>query len=121
MAFKVNVTQKRPGVITVAPIGSIDAESSAVLDKKVESALEQQPDVVIFDLEFTDYINSMGVRVLIKTKKTMQKHGGKILFTHLQPQIKKVFDILNALPSLQVFTSIEELDNYLDAMQKKAR
>ena len=121
MAFKVNVTQKRPGVITVAPIGSIDAESSAVLDKKVESALEQQPDVVIFDLEFTDYINSMGVRVLIKTKKTMQKQGGKILFTHLQPQIKKVFDILNALPSLQVFTSIEELDNYLDAMQKKAR
>ena len=55
------------------------------------------------------------------TKKAMQKCGGKVLFTHLQPQIKKVFDILNALPSLQVFTSIEELDNYLDTMQKKAR
>ena len=121
MALKVNVAQKRPGVITVAPIGSIDAEFSSVLDKKVESALEQKPDVIIFDLEFTDYINSMGVRVLIKTKKAMKKCGGKVLFTHLQPQIKKVFDILNALPSLQVFTSIEELDNYLDTMQKKAR
>jgi hypothetical protein len=40
---------------------------------------------------------------------------------HLQPQIRKVFDILNALPTLQVFTSIQELDAYLDAMQKAAR
>jgi hypothetical protein len=32
-----------------------------------------------------------------------------------------VFDILNALPSLKVFASIQELDTYLDAMQKKAR
>jgi hypothetical protein len=40
---------------------------------------------------------------------------------HLQPQIRKVFDILSALPTLQVFTSIKELDAYLDAMQKAAR
>jgi anti-sigma B factor antagonist len=40
---------------------------------------------------------------------------------HLQPQIKKVFDILNALPTLQVFASIQEMDEYLDAMQKATR
>jgi hypothetical protein len=39
---------------------------------------------------------------------------------NLQPQIKKVFDIINAFPSMQIFASIEELDEYLDAMQKKA-
>jgi hypothetical protein len=39
------------------------------------------------------------------------------VFINLQPQIKKVFEILNALPSLKVFASIQELDNYLDAMQ----
>ncbi|MGD2270109.1 MAG: hypothetical protein PVI06_06895 [Desulfobacterales bacterium] len=39
---------------------------------------------------------------------------------NLQPQIKKVFDIINALPSMQIFASIEELDEYLDAIQKKA-
>jgi hypothetical protein len=40
---------------------------------------------------------------------------------NLQPQIKKVFDILNALPTMQVFASIEEMDRYLDAMQKSTR
>ncbi|MEJ2729297.1 MAG: STAS domain-containing protein, partial [Deltaproteobacteria bacterium] len=87
----------------------------------VESILSQMPDIIIFDLEFLDYINSMGVRVLLKTKKELAKNNGKIMFLRLQPQIRKVFDILNALPTLQVFTSIQELDDYLDAMQKVAR
>jgi hypothetical protein len=38
---------------------------------------------------------------------------------NLQPQIKKVFEIINALPSLQVFATIEELDNYLTEMQRQ--
>jgi anti-anti-sigma factor len=92
-----------------------------VLEEKVDSILNQTPDVIIFDMEFLDYLNSMGVRVLLKTKKQMQKQNGKVIFMKLQPQIKKVFDILNALPSMQVFASIEELDRYLDAMQKASR
>ncbi len=43
------------------------------------------------------------------------------MFMHLQPQIRKVFDILNALPTLRVFSNIQEMDQYLDTMQKAAR
>ena len=121
MALKVNTENKRPGVYVISPIGSIDSNTATVLDEKVEAILAENPDVVIFDMEYTDYINSMGVRVLLKTKKTLKNAGGKLIFMHLQPQIKKVFDILNALPTMNVFASIAELDNYLDAMQKAAR
>ena len=37
----------------------------------------------------------------------------------LQPQIKKVFAIINALPDQQIFNSVEELDEYLAKMQKQ--
>ena len=121
MPLKVNSAETRPGVFTVSPIGNLDANTYKVLQDPVESILKQLPDVIIFDLEFLDYISSMGVRVLLKTKKALQNNNGKIMFIHLQPQIRKVFDILNALPTLQVFTSIQELDDYLDAMQKAAR
>jgi hypothetical protein len=33
----------------------------------------------------------------------------------------KVFDILKAIPSLKVFASIQELDRYLDVMQKRVQ
>lgn len=118
MALKVNTAIKRPGIFVIAPIGSIDAAGHAVFHEKVNSVLNQNPDVIIFDMEYADYINSMGIRVLVKAKKTMKKSGGKIVFINLQPQIKKVFEILNALPSLNVFASTQELDSYLDAMQK---
>ena len=38
----------------------------------------------------------------------------------LKPQIKKVFEIIDALPSMNVFSGVQELDDYLDAMQQKA-
>jgi anti-anti-sigma factor len=120
MAIKVNTAIKKPGIFVVAPIGSIDATGYALFQEKVTSVLIQSPDVIIFDMEYTDYINSMGIRVLVKTKKAMKQSGGKIMFINLQPQIQKVFEILNALPSLKVFASIQELDSYLDAMQTRS-
>ena len=120
MTLKVKTEQKRPGIHQVALIGSIDAASQTLFEDTLEPVLQQKPEVLIFDMEFTDYINSAGIRVLLKSKKSLLEHGGKQIFIHMQPQIRKVFDILNALPSLQVFASIQELDSYLDAMQKKA-
>jgi anti-anti-sigma factor len=121
MALKVNTAVRRPGIFVVAPIGSIDGAGHAIFQDSVTSVLNQNPDVILFDMEFADYINSMGIRELVKARKALKQRGGKILFTNLQPQIQKVFEILNALPSLKVFANIQELDSYLDAMQAKSR
>jgi anti-anti-sigma factor len=121
MPLKVKSTTRGPGVVVVSPIGSIDANTYAVLDEKVDQVLQQNPDVIIFDMEFADYISSTGIRVLLKTKKALKETDGRMVFMNLQPQIQKVFDILKAIPTLKVFASIEELDQYLDVMQKAAQ
>ena len=56
-----------------------------------------------------------------QTKKALKATNGRIVFINLQPQIQKVFDILKAIPSLKVFANIQELDQYLDLMQKKVQ
>ena len=121
MPLKVKSTTRDEGVFVLSPIGSIDAHTHSVLETKVDEILAQKPDVIIFDMEFADYISSSGIRVLLKTKKALKETDGRMVFMNLQPQIQKVFDILKAIPSLKVFASIEELDNYLDFMQKSAR
>ena len=121
MTLKVKTITKQPGVVVVSPIGSINATNSGVLEAKVDEILASPPDVIIFDMEFADYISSTGIRVLLKTKKAMKAANGRMVFMNLQPQIQKVFDILKAIPSLKVFASIEELDRYLDLMQKRVR
>lgn len=121
MALRVNTATKRPGIFVLAPIGSIDTVGHPVFQEKVDLVLAQHPDLIIFDMQFADYINSMGLRVLFKTQNVMKQRGGKIMFINLQPQIRKVFDILNALPLLKVFANVQELDSYLDAMQTRSR
>lgn len=120
MALRVTTRLKKPGVHVVSPVGSIDTASCRIFEEQVDAVLRQNPDLLIFDLEFTDYINSMGIRVLVKAKKALQARQAKPVFINLQPPIRKVFDILNAMPSLQVFASVAELDAYLDAMQASA-
>ena len=121
MPLKVKSSTRGPGVIVVSPIGSIDANTFSIFDSKMDDVLLQKPDVIIFDMEFADYISSSGIRVLLKVKKALKQTAGRMVFVKLQPQIQKVFDILKAIPTLKVFTSIEELDKYLDTMQKAAK
>ena len=121
MPLKVQSTSKRPGVMVVSPIGSINAATYSILEEEVDEILKSPPDVFIFDMEFTDYISSTGIRVLLKTKKAMKAANGRMVFMNLQPQIQKVFDILKAIPSLKVFANIQELDQYLDLMQKRVQ
>ena len=70
-------------------------------------------------MEGVTYITSMGLGVVIKTEKTMKENGGTFIVTNLPPQIKKVFDIVAALPAMKIFQSIEEADAYLLRMQQE--
>ena len=119
MSLKVTSREKEPGVFIVSPVGSLDSNTYTILEKKIDLILEGTPRVMVFDMENLNYISSMGVRVIVKTQKALKRHNGNMVLMHLQPQIKKVFEIINALPSQQVFKSTDELDHYLDRMQRK--
>ena len=119
MPLKVTSTEKEPGVFTIVPEGSLDTNTYSILEKRVDMILEGQPRVIALDMAHINYISSMGVRVVIKTRKALKQHDGNLVVLNLQPQVRKVFEIINALPSEQVFASTEELDQYLDRMQKK--
>jgi anti-anti-sigma regulatory factor len=51
----------------------------------------------------------------------MKKGGGKTLLVNLKPQIRKVFDIVQALPAQRLFNSVRELDEYLAEIQRQVR
>jgi anti-sigma B factor antagonist len=120
MELKIKTERKAPGVYSLLLNGWLDTQTYEKLDKKVEEILKESPKTIIFNMEQLDYISSAGVRVIYKTQKAIKRTDGNILFMNLKPQIKKVFEIINALPSMNVFSSVEELDEYLDAMQQKA-
>ena len=111
-------SEKREGFFVIQPVGSINAITSPILQNEIEQIIESKPEIIMFDMRQVSYINSKGLHVILKVHQTMKSRGGRVVLTNLQPHIKKVFDIIDALPAQRIFASRHELDNYLDAMQK---
>jgi anti-anti-sigma factor len=122
MPLKVTVETKPGGTyVVLRPEGSIDAATYTTLAVEVEAVLQKSPSLLIFDLEKVGYVSSAGIGVVLAAEKAMKKAGGKTLLVNLKPQIKKVFDIVQALPAEQVFISVRELDQYLADIQRQVR
>ncbi len=99
--------------------GSLDTDTAPQLQEKIDQEINSTVHMVIMDLKRLHFLSSAGLRVIFKTKKQMDEHHGKFLLLNLQPQVRKVFDIIKALDGMQVFKSQEEMDEYLTAMQNK--
>ena len=121
MPLKVSVEAKDGGTYTIRPEGSIDANTHTILGSEVDAILAKSPGLVIFDMKDVHYVSSAGISVILVAEKALRAHGGNVLMVHPQPQIRKVFDIVQALPSQKIFSSVQEMDRYLTEIQRKVK
>jgi anti-anti-sigma factor len=119
MSLEIKTTQKALNAHVVSCTGRLDTESAPLLEKEVRRLLDLKTQVLALDLEQLSYMSSAGVRVLMIAHKGMKELGGKVALLRLQPQIRKVLEIIQALPEQKIFKDMTELDVYLDRMQKK--
>jgi anti-anti-sigma factor len=120
MRLLVSVHPKALGAYAVALSGEINGQTYPIMESKMDQLLEEKPTLIVLDMANVTYMSSAGIRVILKTRKALAANAGKLMFMNLQPQVKKVFEIINALPSMRVFKDLKEMDAYLDRMQRKA-
>ncbi len=99
--------------------GRLDSSSHEHLDARLEPLLAQRPQALVLDLAHLDYISSAGVRSILRARKTLAPHDGRVLIVHPQEQIRKVLEIVQAVPIETIFASSAEADAYLDALQRR--
>ena len=100
--------------------GHLDTHTYQQADAELEPVLaDPSVSLLVLDLSDLDYISSAGLRTVFRARKTLGGRGGKVLVANPQPQIRKVFDLVKAVPFSEIFSSTAEADAYLDAMQKR--
>ena len=101
--------------------GRLDAMTFGELDEAMLALLPRLDDggTVVVDLAGLEYVSSAGLRSFARIRKSMRARNGHTLLLNPQPQVRKVFDIVKAVPVSEVFTSTLELDAYLDRMQRQ--
>ena len=109
---------KAPATV-VKLVGRLDTTTAPQAEKEIEPAITGSLKEVIFDLAELTFISSAGLRVLLGARKALAERGAQVHLINLQPQIEKVFAIVKALPGINVFKSMQEMDEYLTAIQRK--
>ena len=103
---------------TVKLIGSLDTSTAPDLERQLAPVMSIGVKEIVFDLAELKFISSAGLRVFGSVRKQLKERGGQACFTHLQPQIQEVFEIMKSLPGIAVFKDVAELDKYLAARQR---
>ncbi|MBL1209457.1 STAS domain-containing protein [Geminocystis sp. GBBB08] len=118
--MKLKIQTKFTGLTTMYLIldGELDTNTASDLDQLIIK-LDNRITNLVFDLQKLNFISSAGLRIFAKARKIMKSRQGQICFINLTPQVKKVFNIVKAVPISEVFQSTEELDAYLMKMQNK--
>ena len=119
MELQIRIDPAINGNQKVALGGRLDTHSFDELDRRLAPVLASDIQSLVLDLAGLEYISSAGVRSIFKARKALATRNGKVLVLNPQPQIKKVFDVVKAVPLNEIFTSAQEADAYLDAMQRK--
>jgi anti-anti-sigma factor len=121
VALTVRVVEGRSFSRTVFLEGRLNDDTVAALDEALARIVASPAKIVLFDLSGLDYVSSAGLRSFFRTQKVMTQRGGKALLLSPKPHVQKVLEIANASDLTARFTTSEELDQYLDTVQREMR
>jgi anti-anti-sigma factor len=102
--------------------GRLDTDTAPELDAALNKVLGRAGiKRLVFDLSGLDYLSSAGIRCFVRARKAIEPGGGTVAIVNPQPGVRKVLDIVKAIPAKGIFASVAELDDYLDAIQRQMR
>ena len=119
MALKMTAMQTDTRTAQITISGKLDSETSLAFDQQIQKSIMSGARIIILDMAELEMITSAGVGVIMKAQTTLMKRAGEMMMLNMQPQIKKVFEIVRLLPTSTVFENTEEMDNYLVRIQQR--
>jgi anti-anti-sigma factor len=120
MSLKVAIQKSSNPTVTLG--GRLDTDTAPELDEALLELLEQ-PGIsrLVFDLSALEYLSSAGIRCFIRARKFVEPKGGRVVIVNPQPAVRKVLEIVKAIPPGGIYASAAELDAYLDDIQRQVR
>ena len=119
MALQIDINHKTDEFWEVSLTGSLDTDTATQLEKELAQIFVPDSKKRLFNMAGLEYVSSAGIRIIAMASKKMKENSGTIAMIDLQPQIKKIFEIVKALPNFGIFKDEAEADAYFDLMQKK--
>lgn len=101
------VQNKKNDVIILSLKGRFSPAATGQVEEKVNEVINLGEKKLAIDFTELEYINSMGLRIILGATKKMRKLEGNIVLFALKDHIKEVFE-MTGFSSIMTITSTEE-------------
>ncbi len=82
--------------------GELDIATAPLLDAALEQAEARSPALVLLDLAGVPFIDSSGLRSLIRAADRAAVDGGRLAITGAGPQVRRLFELSGARARLPI-------------------
>jgi anti-sigma B factor antagonist len=90
--FRVDIEKLSDGVVVVLH-GEADLHVAPELRERFTAVIDDGAKRVLVDLSDTDFIDSMGLGVLLGSTKRLRAGGGQLELIITKPDIRRIFEI----------------------------
>ena len=119
MSLDIKITKNGDHSFTLNLAGSIVPATHERLEQQIDSLISDETKAIFLDMSQVDYISSIGIKSVLISRKKLEKQNANLVMTNIQPQVKKVFDVMNLLPIFEIFDEMPDADNYIDQIIKE--
>lgn len=120
MKLSIAIEDRSGGAHVVALLGRLDTNTAPELDRELDALFARTfVRQLVFDLQGLEYVSSAGIRCFIRARKLLEPRHSRVALVGPRPPVRKVLEIVKAMPLGGIFSSSAELDAYLDDIQKK--
>jgi anti-anti-sigma factor len=122
MELDIEISRPGPAERRVTLRGRLDSVTAPRLEAELAPVLDR-PTVtsLVLRLQDLEYMSSAGIRCVVRARKVVEARGGRVAIVDAQPSVRRVLEIVKAVPADQVFASQAELDAHRDAGPRRAR
>jgi len=111
--LRIDVSTHDEWLVVVSLAGELDAYTAPQFREKLVEIVESGRAWVITDLTAVEYIDSVGLGILVGTAKRAGQHGGDIAVVCGRANLLRVFDVSGTRELLNVAPSLEEAGRIL--------
>jgi anti-sigma B factor antagonist len=73
--------------------GEFDMGGELDFEAKLDRLLEAGPDTVVLDLRALTFLDSTGLRALLRARERGRREGWQLALTPVQPTVERVFEL----------------------------
>jgi anti-sigma B factor antagonist len=99
-------TGARYSVVVLA--GEVDATNSDELYGVLESVVAQQPRLLIVDMSELSFMDSTGLRMLLRSSRALDQQGGVLALAAPQISVARVLELTRADQLIPVYDSVAD-------------